>query len=202
MKYKHTEVLQVTSAIIRQFNRDTGWVATGVLGCVIFAALLLAVQEHHPSTGKADQAGNDLFLNAYPSTIGSAIAKSFNGKMAPEPEDSVDDAFAGNSAKGTSVVPFPDEMNGQDALPDTSSRPPQILQNSIRGLRPKVRKAKERSSSLLVTTDVKRRLVALWHQSLAQSERPRGWTAFSRLSGGMRKRAAYTAETNRRSAQD
>ncbi|MBV9128831.1 MAG: hypothetical protein JO298_00405, partial [Verrucomicrobia bacterium] len=114
MKYKHTEVLQVTSAIIRQFNRDTGWVATGVLGCVIFAALLLAVQEHHPSTGKADQAGNDLFLNAYPATIGSAIAKSFSGKMAP-----VDDAFAGNSAKGTSVVPFPDEMNRQDALPDT-----------------------------------------------------------------------------------
>jgi hypothetical protein len=30
------------------FNRNTMWVATGLLGTVIFAALVLAAQEHHP----------------------------------------------------------------------------------------------------------------------------------------------------------
>ena len=33
---------------MRRFNRNTMVVATGILGTVIFAALVLAVQEHHP----------------------------------------------------------------------------------------------------------------------------------------------------------
>ena len=38
----------MTSDVIRGFNRDTARLATGVLGAIIFAALVLAVQEHHP----------------------------------------------------------------------------------------------------------------------------------------------------------
>ena len=44
--------------------------------------------------------------------------------------------------------------------------------------------------------DVKRRLIELWHQSLAKSEKSRSWTAFSNLNRGERKKAAYTVETN------
>ena len=32
--------------MMRGFNRDTVWLATGVLGAVVFAALVLVVQEH------------------------------------------------------------------------------------------------------------------------------------------------------------
>jgi hypothetical protein len=42
---------------------------------------------------------------------------------------------------------------------------------------------------------VKRRLIELWHQSLAQNEKSRSWTAFSNLKTGATKKAAYTAAT-------
>jgi hypothetical protein len=58
----------VTSDIIKGFNRDTVWLATGVLGSLVFAALMLAVQEYHPTnvhpTGESVQAGIDRSLNA------------------------------------------------------------------------------------------------------------------------------------------
>jgi hypothetical protein len=40
--------LDGTLNVMRRFNRDTMVVATGLLGTVIFAALVLAVQEDHP----------------------------------------------------------------------------------------------------------------------------------------------------------
>jgi hypothetical protein len=43
---------------------------------------------------------------------------------------------------------------------------------------------------------VKMRLIALWHQSLARTEKSRSWTTFSNLNRGTRKKAAYTAEMN------
>ena len=55
-----------TGAVIRRFNRDTMWLTTGLLGTVIFAALVLAVQERHPKTAvvaeEASQTGGDLSL--------------------------------------------------------------------------------------------------------------------------------------------
>jgi hypothetical protein len=43
------------------------------LGTVIFAALVLAVQEHQP---KATQAERDLLLNANPAKVASVVAKT------------------------------------------------------------------------------------------------------------------------------
>jgi hypothetical protein len=40
--------LEGTRNVMRRFNRNTMLVATGLLGTVVFAALVLAVQEHHP----------------------------------------------------------------------------------------------------------------------------------------------------------
>ena len=39
----------MTSDMIRRFDRDTGWVATGVLCAIIFAALLLATATLGPA---------------------------------------------------------------------------------------------------------------------------------------------------------
>jgi len=87
----------VTSDVLRGFDRDTAWLATAVLGAIIFAALVLAVQEHHPTkvnlTEEAVQAGSERLLNANIITEGSAVPKSSNDKMASGAGNGVDHAF-------------------------------------------------------------------------------------------------------------
>ena len=60
----------MTGDVITGFNRDTGWLATGVLGALVLAALMLAVQERQP---KATQAERDLLPNAN----SAAVEKGF-----------------------------------------------------------------------------------------------------------------------------
>ena len=59
-----------TYEVIRRLNRDTTWVATGLLGAVIFAALVLALLECYPKaddlTKEARQITSSLLLNANP----------------------------------------------------------------------------------------------------------------------------------------
>ena len=88
--------------MIRRFNRDTGWLATGVLGAVVFAALVLAVlvQDRHPKavdlTEEAVQARGDLLLNANFATRFTVVGlngKSSTGKMTSGQATSADHAF-------------------------------------------------------------------------------------------------------------
>src|SRR5258708_38917184 len=69
-----------TSGMIRRFNRDTVWLATGVLGTVIFAAVMVAVQE---CQRKATEAERDLLLNANPPTVASLVAKTESAASTP-----------------------------------------------------------------------------------------------------------------------
>jgi len=93
----------VTRDTISKFNRDTLWLATGVLGTVVFAALMLAFQERQP---KAAQAEGDLLLNANPARVSSVIAKSsnVNGEMTPRAGSGVDTEFTENSCAGKSFL--------------------------------------------------------------------------------------------------
>ena len=70
----------MTRNTISRFNRETVWLATGVLGTVVFAALVLAVQERQAMVTQAERG---LLLNASPNS---------NAKMIPEPGSSVDPA--------------------------------------------------------------------------------------------------------------
>jgi hypothetical protein len=81
----------VTSDTITRFNRDTGWVATGVLAILVFAALVIAIQERQ---SKATPTERDPLPKAN-SRVGSVVANSSNadGKMTPATESSVDHAF-------------------------------------------------------------------------------------------------------------
>jgi hypothetical protein len=197
----------VTRDTISKFNRETVWLATGVLGTVVFAALVLAVQEWQP---KATQTERGLLLNASPATVASVIAKSSNsnGKMTPGRGSSVDHTLTETSlqeipsaqtepAASTPVLALAPEINSNDAQanpgPGTLA---QGRQDSARAIGPKARNARDRSSVASRSLDVKRRLIELWHQSLAKTEKSRSWTAFSNLNRGERKKAAYTAETN------
>src|SRR5271165_6156896 len=85
------------------------------------------------------------------------------------------------------------ETNRNDAQANPDSETLARRQDS-RG--PKARNASKRSSVASRTVDVKRRLIELWHLSLAKNKKSRSWTAFSNLNRGERRKAAYTAETN------
>ena len=191
--------------MISRFNRDTLWLATGVLGTVIFAAVMVAVQE---CQRKATEAERDLLLNANPATVAGVVANTSNadGKMTPGPGSSVDHAFTETPpqeipssqmepAASTPVLALiPENRNDAQANPDAG--PLADRQDSARAIGPKARNVRNRSSVASRTVDVKRRLIELWHQSLAKSEESRSWTAFSNLNRRVRKKAAYTAEAD------
>jgi len=178
--------------MISRFNRDTVWLATGVLGAVIFAALMVAVQE---CQRKATEAERDLLLNANPGTVASVVAKSSNsnGEMTPGQGSSVDHAFTEISPKQnpssqmeaaastpTPVLAFSPEINRHDVQANAGSWTAAHRQDSERVMGLKVPRARFRSSVRLRFVDVKMRLIALWHQSLARSEKSRTWTGFSK----------------------
>jgi hypothetical protein len=182
---------------ISRFNRDTVWLATGVLGTVVFAALVLAVEEWHPDATRAEPG---LLLNANAVPAGSVVAKSSksDSKMTPGRGSSDDQAstetslpeISSSQAKPAASTPalvlaFASETNRNAHGPHTAP-----------GKGRRIHNLRNTSSGAFGYVDVKRRLIELWHQSLARKEKSRTWTAFSNLNREARKKAAYTAETN------
>jgi hypothetical protein len=187
----------LTRDVIRSFNRDTAWLATGVLGALFLSALMLAVEERQP---KATQAERDFLPNANSATMESVVAKSShpNGKMTTESGSSVDHAFTETppqeipslqmepAASAPILAPAPTPQKNRESPRQDATQAPA----------PNTRNLRNGSSVASRIINVKRRLIELWHQSLARSE-TRSWTAFSNLNRGVSKKAAYTAETNR-----
>jgi hypothetical protein len=160
---------------------------------VVFAALELVIQECQP---KATQAERDLLPKATLDRAGGVLAESSgsNGKTAGQ-GSSVDHAFTENSideipASQTEIALPPVNLNGAQTNLDSH------LKHSARPITPRVQNARRSSSLASRTIDVKRRLIELWHESLVRSSKFRSWTAFSNLKNGVRKKAAYTAETS------
>ena len=185
-----------TSDMIRRFNRDTWWLATGVLGAVVFAALVLAVQERDPrkpNPAKSGvQAGSDLLLNDNPaarSTIVGLNGMSSTDKTTSGQASSVDHAL-------TEIFP---RENPSSEMAATASTPTPVFafrQDFERVKESKVPRAISRPSIRPRIVDVKRQLIALWHKSLMRSERTRNWTRLANPNKGDRKKVSYTAETN------
>ena len=212
---ENSVALPRTSDMLKRFNRDTGWVATAVLSTVIFAALVLAVQvqerhqKRHDLTQEARQVRRDFLLNANPATRFTGVGldvKTSVGKMTLEHASSVDHApteispeeNSSSQPEAAASTPIAStlETNRINAQTKTSSWSPVIGQDSARVIPPKIRKVRDRSSGSSRYVGVKRRLIELWHQSLAKNPNSRGWTAFSKLKSGVKKEAAYTAGTN------
>jgi|SRR5271165_2917288 len=201
-----------TSGMIRRFNRDTVWLATGVLGVVIFATLVLAIQERQP---KATQAERDFLLNPGSASLGSVVANTSNadGKMTPGPWSSVDHAFIETPpqeipssqtepAASTPVLALTPEIDRHDLQANASSWTPAHRQDSGRGIGLKVPRARSRSSEWPRFVDVKMRLIALWHQSLVRSKGVRSWTLFSNSNKGEGKKVSYTAAMTRQKPEE
>jgi hypothetical protein len=173
--------LSDTYKVIRRLNRNTTWVATGLLGSVVFAALMVALQERHPKaddlTKEARQTTGDLLVNANPIALSNVVDP--NGK-------SIDKITSGPA---TSVDPgFAPEINRPDVQANVSSSSPAHGPDSVQVIRPKMPKVRYRTFVRHRTLDVKMRLIALWHQSLAQSEKSRTWT-FSNSNKGERRKS-------------
>jgi hypothetical protein len=197
-----TVALPEVSETIRRFNRDTRWLAMGVLSVLVCAAFVLGVlvEERKP---KAD---NLTLVNAR-SSNGAAV-RSLNGKSSGDKTNlgqasSVDRAWTESSPKekssaqmeaaastSTPVLGFVPEISHIKGRVNTLSWMP-LTRQTARVIGRKMRNV-NRSSLGFGTEDVKRRLVELWHKSLSQSERSMGWTKFSNLNKGSRKKAAYT----------
>jgi hypothetical protein len=180
---EHSVALPDTNDVIKRFNRDTGLLAAGVLGAVVFAALLLAVlvQERHPKaddlTEEARQSERDLLPNANPATrftVVSLNGKSSTGKITSEQASSVGHPFAEIPPKEipssqmepaastpTPVLAFTPEINRRDVQANTSSWSPGHWQDSARVIRPKIHNVRDRSSVVLRSVDLKMRLIAL-----------------------------------------
>ena len=185
----------MTGDVIRSYNRDTAWLAAGVLGVVVLAALMLAVQEYQP---KARQAERDLLLNANPATVASMIAQSSNsnGKMTSGSGSSVDHTFTEpplEKIPSSQMEPAASTPISAPAL-TTQNNCDAPRQDSTPAPAPKIRNVRNRSSLASRFTGAKRRLIELWHQSMAGGE-TRSWTAFSKLNSGVKKKTAYTAAT-------
>jgi hypothetical protein len=162
---EHPVALTGTPKVVRRLNRDTTWLATALLGTVIFAALVLAVQDSQPKatdlTKEARQTGGNLLLNANSAELSEVVGS--NGK-------STDEITFGQAT----IVDhgFTPEMNHPHVQANTTSWSPAHRQDSARLIRPKISHERNRSSVRPGIVDVKIRLIALWHQSLARSERP------------------------------
>ena len=205
---EHSVVLPDTNDVLKRFDRNTDWLAALMVGAFVSAALMLAilVQERHPRavgpTEDAVQAGGDLLLNTNAATLLKDVGLKGNrstGETSGQ-ASSVDHPFAEISPKEnpssqtdaaasppTPVLAFTPEINRHDLQANAGSWTLAYRQDPGRAIGPKARNIRYRSSVMLRSVDVKRRLIELWHQSLAKSEKSRNWTAFSNLNRGVKK---------------
>jgi hypothetical protein len=178
----------VSRDTISKFNRDTVWLATGVLGIVVFAALVLAFQERQPQVRQAE---SDILPNI-PATVASEVANSSkaNGKMTPRQGDGVDHAEISPQEISSSQT----ETAANSVLADT----PQINRHAHRSERARGSKTpngRNRSSVVFGSAYVKRRLIENSGIKVWRGGETRSWTAFSKLNSGVKKKTAYTAAT-------
>jgi hypothetical protein len=190
---EHLVALPGTSDVIRRFNRDTARLAMLVVGVVVLAALVLAalVQERHPKaadlTEEARQAEDDFLLNPNPPTRFAVVdlnGKSSTGKMTWKQATSANRSFTEicpqenpsprmetAASTQTRVLAFTPEINRHVVQANAGSWTAAHRQDSgrVTGLNPP--RARSRSFVRLRFVDVKMRLIALWHQSLARSEK-------------------------------
>ena len=163
--------LEGTRNVMRRFNRNTMLVATGLLGTVIFAALVLAVQEHHPLPAevakKAMQTSGEVLPNANPvelSEVAGLSGKSTD-KISSDQATSFDDGFT-------------PEINHAYPQANVSSSSLAQPHDSARVIRPTIANGRYRSSTRLRFVNVKMWFLALWHHGLQRAEKSRSWTQF------------------------
>jgi hypothetical protein len=190
------DLIAYRSDVLRRYDRQTMWVASGLLICTILAAVAVAVQE--PEKNAADHAmeenliSDDAAVNSNPtalSDIRTVKAESTSSAMTSGQTISNDrtdtvispgqnsSPLTESSAPSQTAVSAPtSETYQSETQADTSPTSQVQRQDTARVIRPSIRNLRHRLHGRL-RLDVKSRLIALWHESLAQSQHPRGWVA-------------------------
>lgn len=205
--------LPATNDVIRRFDRDTEWLAKGILGAMVSAALVLAalIQEGHPKpvdqAKEERQTSSDAMVNANPGTLSKAMglnAESSTGEITSGQATSVDHGFTSPhetpsqrmetaSSTQTPVLALTPETNQPNLQANASPWSSAHRHDSARAIRPEIHNIRFRSSVRLRFVHVKMRPIALWHQSSARSQRPRSSTTRTK---GERSKVSCTAETS------
>ncbi len=165
--------------MIKTINREYVGFGTGVLGVVVFGAVVLAIQEHPRHINPEGKA---------------ALAGSPVAEISPQKNPFSQMSVAASTP--TPVLALTPEINDQEVSTNAAAGIPANRQDSRRVIGLKIPHARSRSSGRPRIIDVKRRLIALWHQSLARSEKSRGRTRYPNSNKGTEKKVSYTAETN------
>jgi hypothetical protein len=180
--------LDDTLKVMRGLNRNTMVVATGLLGTVIFAALVLAVQEHLPRPAevaeKAMQTSGEILPNSnsveLPEVVG--LGGKSTDKISSEQATSFDDGFT-------------PEINHAGPHASLRSWSPAQRHDSARVIRPTIANVRHRSPTCLRFIAVKMWLLALWHPGLHRAKTSRSWTQFWHSNKERRKKVSYNAKT-------
>jgi hypothetical protein len=178
--------LDGTLNVMRTFNRNTMVVATGLLGTVIFAALVLAVQEDHPLPAKvaekAIQSSDEVLPNARPVELPEVVGLSGKStdKISSE-QASFDDGFT-------------PEIHA-NLKAHVSSGSAAQRHDSAWVIRPNIANPRHRSSTRLRFADVKMWFLSLWHHGSQRAGRSRSWTQFWNSNQERKKKVSYTTKT-------
>ena len=179
---EHPVVLAGTGAVIKRFDRNTILLAIGLLGTVIFAALVLAVQERYQKApvfpDERGQTAGELSLNANTSVLSKVrgLDAESIGETTSSPATNSDDAFK----------PEICQPNANARSMSSAHR-----QDPARVGRPKHPSPSARTHPSLWTKIAD--LFVFWHRKPVPTERSHGWAQFS--NKGQRKKVSFTTET-------
>ena len=174
--------------VIKKFNRNTTWVATGLLGSVFFAALMVALQDRRiksdePSIEES-QSPVELTPNLNPAAFTNSTSTNDKqiGEVVSEQPTSLN----------SEVAPV---INQLGAKPDVTAQTQVSGKDSVRATNEQIRRGRPRSSVRSKYVGVKARLIALWHQS-AQRKKSPGWILSTNSKADRKKKVSYTAATS------
>ncbi|MBV8224661.1 MAG: hypothetical protein JO232_05675 [Verrucomicrobia bacterium] len=180
----HSATPTATEDVIRRFNRDTQLLAAEVVVALVLVMLVLGVvvRERRPeATGLAEQesqTSRDLLVSATAHASakeGSTDRNSFMGETTTASTVSAGPVTA-------EILPWPESAS----IGGGTSESARTTLSAV------VLKVKHRLSARLRFGDVKARLIALWHQSLARSQEPQTWTGALDSAKRQRKRIVYS----------
>jgi len=198
--------------VLRRFNRDTASLIGWLLGGLIFAALAVAVLIPEPHSKMSDvrrrASQAESALSLAPSAAKLVKVVDLNSEISASPVPSgtlahVDQGSTENSSKESQaqtkaagstpapilVLPKP---SPDIATANVSTWRLAQQKECAQAIRGKTTYRRGKSSGALSDVDVKKRLIELWHQNLARTEKEkaRSWAMFSKSE--TKKKAAFT----------
>jgi hypothetical protein len=146
---------------IQRFNRNTTWVAMGLLAPVVFAALMVALQDRYQKvdnrTEEPGQTTGDMLPNTNPTALSYVASSSEQdiGEIASGQPSNVDSELT------PSISPLAVDSNATSPSPAPQPGPARVVRSNISNVR-------HRTHVRSRVVNVKMRLIDLWHQSLAR----------------------------------